>query len=519
MRRFLLAALTAAMVLAMAVPALAHPNIELEQVMPLDLSHSSTDNVEYLGRFPEHWGTAGGRLVGDRYYLTDPRGVYVYDVSTPESPSLLGAIGLYQTTANSGLGTALAQEEPDTDGNILLVDGSPTPFGTAGLQVVDVSDPASMAIIGSLNVTDHTWTCISLPGDARGPGRAIARERTAQRGAPRAAEALAEKTGNGCAYAYGRTGHIIDLTDPTNPVNLDHTWRERVDHGTRGNAGDLYTHDMTEIRPGLVMTAGRTNILMDTSDPANPIELARVEQPGRFSTLGYHSVEWANEGRDPFVVFGTEIAPAPAGPSALENTAGTDCRGENSVIETWDASEIVAGLEAYEQGASVEEAFGDAEFHRIDTFDAGDRGIFLQGQAPGHVLYCAHWMRLHPDFDAGGLMAVSYYDRGTRFVEIADDGTMSEVGWITAAESYSGSPRWASDEVVYISDYRRGFEIVRLTGETATTVETEDADAVMVGSLYVPASSFDLRVSSTAALGFFMLLAFGTELRRRRRTA
>jgi hypothetical protein len=516
MRRFLLAVLTAAMVLAMAVPALAHPNIELEQVMPLDLTHSSTDNVEYLGRFPEHWGTAGGRLVGDRYYLTDPRGVYVYDVSTPESPSLLGAIGLYQTRANSGLGTALAQEEPDTDGNILLVDGSPTPFGAAALQVVDVSDPASMSIIGSLDVTDHTWTCVSVPGEtAGGPG--VARLHANPRAQAVAPPFAAAEQAPRCSYAYGRTGHIIDLTDPTNPVNLDQTWRQAVDYGSRSNTP--YTHDMTEIRPGLVMTAGVTNILMDTSDPANPIELARVEQPGRFSSLGYHSVEWANEGRDPFVVFGTEIAPAPAGPSALQNTAGSDCRGENSVIETWDASEIVAGLEAYEQGASVEEAFGDAEFHRIDTFDAGGRGIFLQGQAPGHVLYCAHWMRLHPDFDAGGLMAVSYYDRGTRFVEIADDGTMSEVGWITAAESYSGSPRWASDDVVYISDYRRGFEIVRLTGETATTVETEDADAVMVGSLYVPASSFDLRVSSTAALGFFMLLAFGTELRRRRRTA
>jgi hypothetical protein len=128
-------------------------------------------------------------------------------------------------------------------------------------------------------------------------------------------------------------------------------------------------------------------------------------------------------------------------------------------------------------------------------------------------------MRLHPDFDAGGLMAVSYYDRGTRIVEVADDGMMSEIGWFTAAEGYSGSPRWASDDVVYISDYRRGFDIIRLTGETATGVETEDSDAVMLGSRYVPASSLDLQLSSALALGFFGLLMFGAERRRRRRVA
>ena len=41
-----------------------------------------------------------------------------------------------------------------------------------------------------------------------------------------------------------------------------------------------------------------------------------------------------------------------------------------------------------------------------------DRGIFLQGGAPGHVLYCAHWMEQHPSFSETGLVTVAYYDRG-----------------------------------------------------------------------------------------------------------
>jgi hypothetical protein len=109
-----------------AVPSSAHPALPVSPTSPLDLTYTATDNVEFLGRFPEHFGTAGGRLVGDRFYLTDPRGVYVYDVTVPEEPTLLGSLLLPQ----SGTFAALAQEDPDTDGTILLVDAvDPAPPG------------------------------------------------------------------------------------------------------------------------------------------------------------------------------------------------------------------------------------------------------------------------------------------------------------------------------------------------------------------------------------------------------
>jgi hypothetical protein len=117
----------AAALLAPASPALAHPTSPLDPTLPTDLTFASTDNVEYLGRFPEHTGTAGGARSADgkRFYLTDPRGVYVYDTTTPAEPELLGSIRLFQTTT----GAALAQEDPDTDDRILLVDAATTPVG------------------------------------------------------------------------------------------------------------------------------------------------------------------------------------------------------------------------------------------------------------------------------------------------------------------------------------------------------------------------------------------------------
>ncbi len=482
MRRYLLASLTAAMLLGSAVPAAAHPTQRLDPTLPTDLTYKATDNVEYLGRFPEHTGTAGGRLSADRtrFYVTDPRGVYVYDTTKPESPTLLGSLPLYQ----QGAGVALAQEDPDTNGKILLVDGATTPVGTAQLQVVDVSDPKTMKVLSSVKVTDHTWTCVTGIDDT---------------GAQ-----------NSCAYAYGRTGHIVDLTDPANATLLPNTWRKAVNLGDRSNTPH-YTHDLTEIRPGLVMTAGADALLMDTTDPTQPVRLTIIQQTGRFSSLGYHSAEWANGGRDPHLVLGTEIAPS--GPT---NTAGSDCEGPNSVIETWDASQVVAALDAYEAGATVEEAFGTAKFTKTDAFDAGSRGIFLTGAAPSHVLFCAHWMELHPEFDGQGLMTVSYYDRGTRFVNIAADGKMTEIGWMVPAEGYSGSSQWISDNVVYIMDYRRGLEVVRLKPTPATGVNTDTPHPIAVGSGFVPLSALHPAAASSLGLGLVLL---GAQLRRRRRAA
>lgn len=459
-RPALTAVLLSAAVLGPAAPALAHPGVELQAAPPVDLTSASTDNVEHLGRFPEHVGTAGGRLSDDgrTFLLTDPRGVYTYDTSDPAAPTLIDSLALYQTTT----GAALAQEDPDTNGSILLVDAATTPAATGSrLQVVDVSNPADLKVLSSLGVTDHTWTCIS------------GRDDTGKK--------------NGCAYAYGRTGHIVDLTDPTAPALLEQTWRESLpDYGVRTNRP--YTHDLTEIRPGLVMTAGASAVVMDTTDPTKPVYLTEIGDRARFSSLGYHSVEWARGGRDRFVVLGTEIAPPPAPglPAATGNTAGSDCEGEASVIETWDASAFRDAMDAYEVSGDPAVFATGPMFEKKDSYDASGRGLFLDGRSAGSQLYCAHWMEQAPSFKDGGTLAVAYYDRGTRFVQVAKDGTMTEIGWITAAEGYTGSPQWITDEIVYTMDYRRGMEVVRLEPVQATKVVQRGKDDVAATSAYVP---------------------------------
>jgi hypothetical protein len=473
---------TAALVLATAAPALAHPGGAVAPTLPFDVTHSKTNNVEYLGRFPEHAGTAGGlpSQDGKLFYLTDPRGVYVYDTSKPEDPKLLGSVRLFQTS----LGAALGQEDPDTNGKILLVDAAlDSPAGASALRIVDVSDPRKPFVRSSVNnLVDHTWTCVSGTDEAG--------------------------VVNTCAYAFGRSGAVVDLRNPDAPVRGP-SWRTATSY-----AG--YTHDLTEIRPGLVMTAGATAMLMDTTDPLNPVRLAEIKPDKPFSVFGYHSVEWPREGRDRFVVTGTEIAPAPAPglPAATQNTAGSDCNGPESVIETWDASKVLAALAEYEvsRDASV---FEGVTFDRTDSYLASGRGLFVTGQAPGSQLYCAHWMETNPSFADGGLLAVAYYNRGTRFLEVSSAGKMKEIGWITPAEGYTGSPQWLTDSIVYVMDYRRGLEVVKLRPTPATRVVHSAPDVIAPASSAAQLPPLHLHARELAGAALLLLVAGFVAVERR----
>lgn len=461
MRTLTAAAAAVVLTLSLAVPAGAHPRIPILPPLSVDLTHAATDNVGFEARFHEHFGAAGGILTSNEwnegqefFVVTDPRGVFTYDVSDPAAPALLGFVLVNQ--AQSGTGAALAQEDPSTDGRVVLVDGIALD-GSQGLHVVDITDPTTPTIAGSIGATDHTWTCVTDVA-----------------------------TGNGCAYAYGRTDNIIDLTDPTTPTELGEGWKSQL--------GDTnYTHDLTEIRPGLVMSAGAKPVLMDTTDPANPVELVRVDEsdhapvgpPMRtFSSLGYHSVEWAQAGQDDFLLMGTEIAPG-------NSNAGSDCNGPDSVIETWDAREVREAIAAYDvlvadgttREAAADQIFGtdrDAvNFRLLDQYMAAGQGIFLDGAAPAHALYCAHWMEPERDFADGGRVVAGYYNRGARFLDVAPFGTtdeggndlggqMTEIGWFVGADAYTGSAQWITDEVVYVMDYARGMDVIRITDEAAT---------------------------------------------------
>lgn len=434
-----LTALSAALVVTPA--ALAHevPSRVLEPAVP-DAAYFATDNITHVARFPEHAGASGGELLGDYFYLTDPRGVYVYDVTDPLAPELVGSTVLFMDDTMAALG----QEDPDTNGQILLVDAidpdNPTPFSQ--LQVVDVSDVTNPHIVGTLATSDHTWTCVAE-----------------------------------CTFAYGRTGGIVDLTDPANPTEAGN-WMESIE------LAPGYTHDFTEVGPNRLVSSGQPSVYLDTTDPANPVLLNEIRT--RYHSLGYHGTEWANDGQDRFMLMGTEIAPA----GATEN-AGSDCQGEGSWIATYDTTDILAAEAATGGGSEL-----DAEFELVDTWQVPGRGAYVDGNAPAHTLYCAHWFDLHPQWSNGGLVAAGYYDWGTRILRVHEDGTFddTEAGWFQPVAGYTSAAYWISDDVIYSIDYRRGMDILQFEDtEAAGAVRGTDGSDVTT-----PVATSDVPTASVA---------------------
>lgn len=370
-----------------------------------DNASFSSENVEWVTVMPQHTGTAGGKLVGKHYYLTDPRGVYIYDVADPAAPELVGQLPAFQI----GPGAALAQEEPDTNGKILLVNaynpaGPAGPAGYEALLVVDVTDKAAPTIVGSTDVADHTWTCIL-----------------------------------DCTYAIGRTGHIVDLREPTKPERVG-DWREHAPQAA-------YMHDFEEVSPGRVVGAGQPSLYMDFRTPLEPKVLATL--PSEFATLGYHGSDWPNKGKDRLLLMGAEVA---------SGGTGGDCTDENiHAVATYDTTEV---LKADRRGR-----YRGETFKKLSEWRVAGRGVYADGNAPGHTLYCGHWFDAHPKWRSGGILALAHYDWGTRFLDVDAKGAMEEIGWFQPVRGLTASAKWITNEIVYVHDYTRGLEILRFTGK------------------------------------------------------
>ncbi len=136
----------------------------------------SSDNVEHVAHIPLNTDGAGARIVGEYLYLTTSRDLKIYDVSDAEAPQLAGELVLPQMPY-------FAEEDVDTNGEILLIDG---PNGQLSrLYVIDVEDKADPKIVGELQgrgTDQHTFTCVL-----------------------------------DCTWAYGSRGAVIDLRDPSRP--------------------------------------------------------------------------------------------------------------------------------------------------------------------------------------------------------------------------------------------------------------------------------------------------------------
>ena len=364
-------------------------------------------NVEYLGSIKQDVGlTTGAKVVGDRLFVTSGKNISIYDISNPAVPQALG-----QMTTN----IAWENEEVPTNGKVLAVASdfySVVPecvealAVTGCVQFFDVRDPANVKQVGTIPIANHTAEC-----------------------------AL------DCQYFYGQAGTIIDargILEGTPPTVVGNWIDELAGQGI----DEQSCHHIREIRPGILLTACRPFAVISllAKDGGSP-EQPKVLYTGEAAKF-VHSARWPRSGKDKFVLTGGE-----------ENFTAR-CELNNSEFSVYSAEKVLRGKSTAFEGP-------------LAQVPPAGNGFYADGKPVAGALGCSvHWFHEHPTFKNGGLVAISEYEDGVRFLQIKKDGSIVEQGYFLSLGSSSSSPKWAGkDDVLYSIDYLRGIDILRWKGE------------------------------------------------------
>lgn len=355
----------------------------------------SSDNVEQVTHIPfEASTTTGANFFNqgkNRYMIvTGWTQFSIYDVTDPASPKLVGTPHPF--------GFKFENEDVSTNGRIMLFSES---LPQNKLHIFDIEDVSNPVQIGTLaGAGQHTSSCIL-----------------------------------DCKWAYGSSGAISDLRDPTKPKLMKEKWTD----GIEGLGG---LHDITEVAPGLVISASQPMVYIDArKNPLKPKLLALGEPNEQVGEAPIHSVLWPNKGKDKFILVGGE---------SWSPTNGTaKCTEDrNQGFSTWDGT-------SYKKSHT---------FTRIDVWK-GYNGTVTDGGSPINAPFgcSSHWFDYHDKFKNGGLVAVAWYSNGTRILDVDGKGQIEEAGWFLPAAGAVSAAYWVDNEYIYSIDYQRGIDVLRYT--------------------------------------------------------
>ena len=394
----------------------------------LGADYVASSNVKLLERIPLTADGVGARVVGHYLYVTSTKDLQIFDIADPGKPKQVGT---------STVDIEFENEQVPTDGRILGISGqtstvttqagvcppdpeasSDTTYKANCLAIFDVRDkskPTQVAAVAGAG--DHTSTCIHV-------GR------------------------NSCAYMYGSRGSITDLRHVLDPDHaakrLATNWQDAI--AKQGYPRPASCHNQTELRPGLLLIACEPIYLIsvrqsDDGSITAPAVLGKADfqQAPDDKNRFVHGVEWPQSGTDRIMMAGGET-----------NFTGA-CEPQAGAFSTFIVN-----------GTAASPRFRFADQYRPKS------GNYLDGNPPDgtYSFGCsAHWFQPNPTFDNHGLVALASYENGTRFLRIAKDGSIHEVGFFEPLGGSTSSPDWAPDNrTVYAVDYHRGLDVLRYTG-------------------------------------------------------
>jgi hypothetical protein len=393
-----------------------------------------SDNVTWAGYLPLESPAVSGRVVkvGEqtRFYVSNMKGLTIYDVTNPATPVELGRLLLpHSQNEDMDVSADGSRAIISADGCLLLCfEASP------GIHVIDTSNPANPVKVGFHAEGHHTSTC----ADAA------------------------------CSVLYGSEGSTFTISPNGATVTKAATgWRSYISAATQGvlcNVGG--SHDMNRDASGLISIDSSPRCIIDPREnPLEPIVVNRSTVPGSRQLAYQHNSQRPNADewvpRDPAAPDYDDPALRPG--ELLIGNGETNlvprCNGtSNGPIATWS-------MRNFEQAQPMQV---------LKVFRPTVNGTYSDGNPAVNVLGCSG----HYFDERDNILAAAWFEHGTRFIKVdPTNGDMTEVGYFQPVVGSAGAAYWIDDEYVYVTDYERGVDILRFDRTAPPPTDSELSDS------------------------------------------
>jgi hypothetical protein len=432
-------------------------------------------NVEFVKNLPGmKWATAINFIqYGERdvMFATGRFGLRSFDVTDPENPVALDAIvnadlllagdpPVDEDDSDGEISTYWQNEDMDVDRDrkLVFMARDPRSFkGTtasdtsiAGVYIINAADPENLALMTFHQLpTGHTTTCINGCDFL-------------WTGGPASSNGQKQPPLN---WTGGRPIIVTDITDPAHPV----TSSQPVDLFRNDGVTD-YSHDVQVDGEGIAWVSGRGGVRgywtegmhrdpllggVREATAANPVAFAGGEfdhkaAPSEFMHNAFRAAgDEADDGPQP----GYGYDPSELILATEEEDAPPDC---NRLAQF-----SIASLEGSYNGegwrSTPEDPF---RLKRVGTWNPHKQ----EGTLVNDTIYCsAHY------FDAqDGILAYSWYDQGTRFVDVTNPRKPRQVAYYRPDDGVAWAPYWHNG-YVFVADHSRGVDILKV-GESGKTL-------------------------------------------------
>ncbi len=400
-----------------------------------------SDNVTWAGYLPLESPAVSGRVVkvGEKtlFYVSNMKGLTIYDVTSPAAPVALGRLVLpHSQNEDMDVSADGTRAIISADGCLLLCfEAQP------GIHVIDTSNPASPVKVGFHEEGHHTSTC----ADAA------------------------------CSVLYGSEGSTFTISaDGRTVTKASVGWRTYINSGdqaVRCAVNGDGAHDMYRDASGLISIDSTPRCIVDPrQNPLQPVVVNKSNVPASKGLAYQHNSQrpradqWV--ARDPEA---PDYQDPVLRPGELligngETNLTPRCNGSsNGPIATW-------GIRNFDQNQPMQV---------LKVFRPSVNGNYADGNPAVNVLGCSG----HYFDERDNILAAAWFEHGTRFIKVnPTNGEMQEVGFFQPVNGSTGAAYWINDEYVYTTDYTRGVDILRFD-RTAPLPPAADISASWLAGL------------------------------------